>query len=87
MKISVIPAHLHQGSFNHAIADEAAAVFRNSGHTVTLHDLYREGFDPLLQPGTRIFRFRRLRAPDYPDAGATTWSVHSATFFRIASLV
>lgn len=41
----------------------------------------------LLQPGTRISRFRRLHAPDYPDAGATTRSVHCATFFRIASSV
>ena len=48
MKISVILAHPRPGSFNHAIADEAAAVLRESGHTVTVHDLYREQFDPLL---------------------------------------
>jgi len=48
MKISVILAHPHTGSFNHAIADEAAAMLRESGYTVTVHDLYREQFDPLL---------------------------------------
>ena len=48
MKISVILAHPHPGSFNHAIADEAAAMLRKSGHAVTVHDLYREQFDPLL---------------------------------------
>jgi putative NADPH-quinone reductase len=48
MKISVILAHPRPGSFNHAIADEAAAMLRKSGHTVTVHDLYREKFDPLL---------------------------------------
>lgn len=48
MKISVILAHPHPGSFNHAIADEAAAMLRESGHVVTIHDLYREQFDPLL---------------------------------------
>ena len=48
MNISVILAHPHPGSFNHAIADEAAAILQKSGHTVTVHDLYREQFDPLL---------------------------------------
>ena len=48
MKISVILAHPRPGSFNHAMADEAAATLRKSGHTVTLHDLYREKFDPIL---------------------------------------
>ena len=48
MKISVILAHPHPGSFNHAIADEAAAMLRKSGHAVIVHDLYREQFDPLL---------------------------------------
>ena len=40
MKISVILAHAHQGSFNHAIADEATATLRKSGNTVIVHDLY-----------------------------------------------
>ena len=51
MKISVILAHPRPGSFNHAIAETAAAVLRECGHTVTLHDLYAEQFDPLLPPG------------------------------------
>jgi putative NADPH-quinone reductase len=49
MKISVILAHPHPGSFNHAIADEAAAMLRKSGHAVNVHDLYQEHFDPLLR--------------------------------------
>lgn len=48
MKISVILAHPRPGSFNHAIVDEAADMLRKSGHTVTVHDLYQEKFDPLL---------------------------------------
>jgi putative NADPH-quinone reductase len=48
MKISVILAHPHPGSFNHAIADEAAAMLRTCGHRVIFHDLYAEKFDPLL---------------------------------------
>jgi NAD(P)H dehydrogenase (quinone) len=47
MKISVIPAHLPLCSFNNVIADEAAAMLRESGHTVIVHDLYREQVDPL----------------------------------------
>ena len=48
MKISVILAHPHPGSFSHAIADEAAAVLRKYGYAFTVHDLYREQSDPLL---------------------------------------
>jgi putative NADPH-quinone reductase len=48
MKISVILAHPHKGSFNHAIADMAEATLRKAGHIVTVHDLCAERFDPLL---------------------------------------
>jgi putative NADPH-quinone reductase len=55
MKISIILAHPRPGSFNHAIVDEAAAVLLQSGHIVTIHDLYREQFDPVL-PADEIAR-------------------------------
>ncbi len=48
MKISVILAHPHLRSFNHAIAYEATATLRKSGHAVFIHDLYQEKFHPLL---------------------------------------
>jgi NAD(P)H dehydrogenase (quinone) len=48
MKISVILAHPRKGSFNHAIAETAVSGLREAGHTVTVHDLYAEQFDPLL---------------------------------------
>jgi putative NADPH-quinone reductase len=48
MKISVILAHPEPGSFNHAIADTAVTELRLNGHTVRFHDLYAEGFDPIL---------------------------------------
>ncbi|MBN1430569.1 MAG: NAD(P)H-dependent oxidoreductase [Anaerolineae bacterium] len=48
MQISIILAHPDTDSFNHAIAQTAAAEVLESGHTATLHDLYQEGFDPLL---------------------------------------
>src|SRR5512145_2258038 len=48
MKISVIVAHPRPGSFSHAIAGVAAATLRASGHTVIVHDLYSEQFDPVL---------------------------------------
>ncbi|MDP3563284.1 MAG: NAD(P)H-dependent oxidoreductase [Methanoregula sp.] len=51
MKISIILAHPKKGSFNHAIADTAAAALRDAGHSVTVHDLYAEKFDPLLPYG------------------------------------
>lgn len=48
MKISVILAHPGERSFNHAIAEMASATLRMDGHSVTVHDLYAEEFDPLL---------------------------------------
>jgi NAD(P)H dehydrogenase (quinone) len=64
MKISVILAHPRPGSFNHAIAAVAAATLRGSGHTVTVHDLYAEQFDPLL-PCDEMPRY----APLPPEIG------------------
>lgn len=55
MKISIILAHPGKGSFNHAIADTATAALRDIGHSVTVHDLYAEKFDPVL-PNLEISR-------------------------------
>lgn len=48
MKISVILAHPDRSSFNHAIAQAVVEELENKGHGVFFHDLYGEGFDPLL---------------------------------------
>ncbi len=48
MKVSVILAHPQKGSFNHAIALAAVQQITDNGHRVFFHDLYQEGFDPLL---------------------------------------
>ena len=48
MKVSLILAHPNKGSFNHAIAEAALAALRENGHEVAFHDLYAEGFDPIL---------------------------------------
>jgi putative NADPH-quinone reductase len=48
MEISVILAHPDRRSFNHAIAQIACRTLERGGHTVNFHDLYEEGFDPLL---------------------------------------
>ncbi len=53
MNVSVILAHPVPGSFNHAIAEIVAERLLLNGHKVRSHDLYREGFDPLL-PGAEI---------------------------------
>lgn len=53
MNILVILAHPVPGSFNHAIAEAAGEVLRELGHTVVLHDLCAEGFDPLM-PGAEF---------------------------------
>jgi len=48
MKLSVILAHPNKQSFNHAIAETAVAELERLGHDVAFHDLYAEGFDPVL---------------------------------------
>jgi putative NADPH-quinone reductase len=48
MKVSIILGHPTPGSFNHAIAQAAAASLKAQGHEVIFHDLYQEHFDPLM---------------------------------------
>ncbi len=49
MNILIILGHPDPRSFNHAIAGAAEATLLGSGHSVVLHDLYLEQFDPLLK--------------------------------------
>ncbi|BCS87091.1 NAD(P)H-dependent oxidoreductase [Pseudodesulfovibrio sediminis] len=55
MHILIVLANPNETSFNHAIAKQAATTLEQNGHQVTLHDLYKEGFDPNL-PGDEIPR-------------------------------
>jgi NAD(P)H dehydrogenase (quinone) len=59
VKISVILAHPDKKSFNHAIAEKAAAALTENGHAVVFHDLYREKFPPLI-PAEEIPRNAKL---------------------------
>ena len=51
MKILIILGHPDPGSLNHAIAHAVRDDMHESGHQVIFHDLYAEGFDPLLRAG------------------------------------
>jgi putative NADPH-quinone reductase len=51
MIVLVILAHPHPGSFNYAIAEAAVQTLAAAGHEVIFHDLYAEGFDPILDWG------------------------------------
>ena len=48
MDVSLILGHPTPGSFNHAICATAIEALRVNGHTCHFHDLYREGFDPVM---------------------------------------
>lgn len=48
MDILVILAHPRKGSFNHAIAHAAIETLSINGHDLIFHDLYDEGFNPVL---------------------------------------
>ena len=51
MKALVILAHPNRASFNHAIAAACSRVLTDNGHEVIAHDLYEEGFNPILPYG------------------------------------
>jgi NAD(P)H dehydrogenase (quinone) len=51
MHISIILAHPDKNSFNHAIAHAAMEEVEQNGHIAFFHDLYEEGFDPILPAG------------------------------------
>lgn len=57
--ISVILGHPQPGSFNHAIAHTVVETLRNMGHQVWYHDLYAEGFNPVL-PAEEIPKTAKL---------------------------
>lgn len=48
MNISLLLAHPNPESFNHAVAEAAAATLTGAGHDVSFHDLHAEGFDPVM---------------------------------------
>ena len=49
MNVLVILAHPQKGSFNCAIAETAVNTLKQLGHNVVFHDLYAEGFDPVIK--------------------------------------
>ncbi len=59
MKILVILGHQKQGSFCHAVAAATIDELKIAGHEVVFHDLYAEGFDPVL-PNDEIPRDAEL---------------------------
>jgi len=48
MKVLEILCNPRPGSFNLALAATAAETLKTLGHDVIVHDLYKEGFDPVL---------------------------------------
>jgi putative NADPH-quinone reductase len=48
LNVLVLLAHPAASSLNAAIATEICATLQTAGHSLWFHDLYREGFDPLL---------------------------------------
>ncbi|AXV40325.1 NAD(P)H-dependent oxidoreductase [Methanobacterium sp. BAmetb5] len=49
MEISVILAHPYPESFNHAIYQTVLETLKKNGHQIQAHNLYEEGFNPLLE--------------------------------------
>ena len=53
MTVSIIYAHPSDDSFNYAIYERVTKTLQENRHTLYIHDLYEEGFDPIL-PGIEI---------------------------------
>ncbi|MFW2851347.1 NAD(P)H-dependent oxidoreductase [Sphingomonas sp. TX0543] len=75
----VVLAHPAEASFNHAVAAAYADAVRECGQSVTIRDLYRTGFDPLLRAEERPEAADFHLSPDVRqelalvgDAGAIT---------------
>jgi len=49
MRVSVILGHPYDRSFNCAIAATVVNALHEGGHDVRFHDLYAEGFDPVIR--------------------------------------
>ena len=74
VNILVVLAHPDPSSFNHALAAAAAQAARDQGHTVVLHDLHAEGFDPILPraelpKGAPLAPWLRRHCDDLAGAG------------------
>lgn len=50
MQVLLVYAHPEPASFNGALRDTAVATLTAAGHTVTVSDLYAQGFDPVAGP-------------------------------------
>jgi NAD(P)H dehydrogenase (quinone) len=48
VRILLLLCHPQAGSFNHAVAGRARDTLAAAGHEVLFHDLYLEGFDPVM---------------------------------------
>ena len=49
MRIQAIVAHPRSDSFCHALFKRAVSTLQLAGHDLVIHDLYTEGFDPVLR--------------------------------------
>ncbi|MDH3662178.1 MAG: NAD(P)H-dependent oxidoreductase, partial [Alphaproteobacteria bacterium] len=47
MHVDIVHAHPEPRSFNGALTKTAERTLADLGHTISVHDLYASGFDPL----------------------------------------
>ncbi|WP_327354990.1 NAD(P)H-dependent oxidoreductase [Streptomyces sp. NBC_01304] len=81
MKAAVYLAHPRPGSFNHALAEAVAEELRGRGCEVVVHDLYAEGFDPLVRAdGTETVE-------DAPEADDAQVAAYQAELAELDALV
>ncbi len=91
MIASVVLAHPRPGSLNHALAASVVRALAAAGATVRFHDLYAEGFDPLLRADeveTTVFAdaLAARHAAEIVEADRIV-IVHPSWFFQVPAVL
>ena len=67
MRVQIVYCHPLQNSYSAALLDALQRGLGQAGHEVTVTDLYRDRFDPVLSPQERDSYYDRPYLPALPD--------------------
>lgn len=80
MKHMIIYAHPSNDSYNHAVLETVKTALQTKGHTVVVHDLYQQKFDPILTTSDLVSYRQGGLHPDVAQAQAAVAQADALTF-------
>ena len=80
MKHLIIYAHPSDDSYNRSVLDTVVNTLKNQGHTVEVHDLYKQKFDPVLTAADLASYRQGNLAPEVASAQKAVAEADSLTF-------